>query len=67
MSFDRPYGKYCQIFDAPQSIGSGEFLLWEFPLAFWLEQHGYDVTYCSNVDTMDAAADKAAELANAGA
>jgi hypothetical protein len=53
VSFDRPYGKYCQIFDAPQSIGSGEFLLWEFPLVFWLEQHGYDVTYCSNVDTMD--------------
>ena len=33
------------------SNGSGEFLLWEFPLAFWLEQHGYDVTYVSNVDT----------------
>ncbi len=31
--------------------GSGEFLLWEFPLAFWLEQHGYDVTYISNLDT----------------
>src|SRR6185503_19781534 len=39
VSFDRPYGKYCQIFDAPQSIGSGEFLLCEFPLVYWLEQH----------------------------
>src|SRR5262249_53764032 len=29
---------------------SGEFLLWEFPLAFWMERHGYDVTYCSNGD-----------------
>jgi hypothetical protein len=50
VSYDRPYGKYCQIFDNPLSQGSGEFLLWEFPLAFWLEQHGYDVTYCSNTD-----------------
>ncbi|MEX0714521.1 MAG: hypothetical protein WD278_19450, partial [Pirellulales bacterium] len=31
--------------------GSGEFLLWEFPLAFWMEQHGYDVSYISNIDT----------------
>lgn len=51
VSFDRPFGKYCQIFDAPLSVGSGEFLLWEFPLAFWMEQHGYDVSYISNVDT----------------
>jgi hypothetical protein len=50
VSFDRPYGKYVQIFDNPLSQGSGEFLLWEFPLAFWMEQHGYDVTYCSNSD-----------------
>lgn len=50
VSFDRPYGKYCQVIDAPLSAGSGSFLLWEHPLAFWLEQHGYDVTYCSNVD-----------------
>jgi len=51
ISFNRPYGKYCQILDAPLSTGSGEFLLWEFPLAFWLEQHSYDVTYISNLDT----------------
>lgn len=50
-SFDRPYGKYCQIFDAPLSQGSGEFLLWEFPLAFWMEAQGYDLTYISNADT----------------
>jgi hypothetical protein len=50
VSFDRPYGKYVQIFDNPLSQGSGEFLLWEFPLAFWMEQHGYDVTYVSNSD-----------------
>lgn len=50
VSYDRPYGKYCQILDAPLSQGSGEFLLWEFPMAFWLEREGYDVTYCSNTD-----------------
>ena len=53
-SFDRPYGKYCQIYDHPLSIGSGEFLLWEFPLCYWLEQQGYDVTYCSNADIRSA-------------
>lgn len=51
VSFDRPYGRYRQIFDAPLSQGSGEFLLWEFPLAYWMEQHGYDVSYISNIDT----------------
>jgi hypothetical protein len=55
VSFDRPYGKYAQIFENPQSVGSGEFLLWEYPLCWWLEQHGYDVTYCSNSDMVDAA------------
>ncbi len=54
-SFDRPYAKYCQIFDHPLSIGSGEFLLWEDPLCYWLEQQGYDVTYCSNADVIDLA------------
>lgn len=51
VSFNRPYGKYCQILDAPLSIGSGEFFLWEFPFVFWLEREGYDVTYVSNTDT----------------
>jgi hypothetical protein len=51
VSFRRPYGKYCQILDAPLSTGSGEFLLWEFPMAYWLESKGYDVTYLSNRDT----------------
>lgn len=55
VSFNRPYGKYPQIFENPQSMGSGEFLLWEFPLCYWLEQHGYDVTYCSNSDMIDPA------------
>jgi hypothetical protein len=54
ISFDRPYGLYVN--DLPSdfnelSNGAGEFLLWEFPLAFWLEREGYDVTYISNIDT----------------
>lgn len=51
VSYQRPYGKYCQILDAPLSTGSGEFFLWEFPFAFWMESLGYDVTYISNLDT----------------
>jgi hypothetical protein len=51
VSFDRPYGKYPQVVDQPLSMGSGEFLCWEFPLCFWLEQHDYDVSYISNLDT----------------
>ncbi|MBM3783307.1 MAG: hypothetical protein FJW30_03050 [Acidobacteria bacterium] len=54
-SFDRPYAKYAQIYEHPLSIGSGEFLLWEFPLAYWLEANGYDVTYTSNSDMLDPA------------
>ncbi|MCA8992852.1 MAG: hypothetical protein KDA88_12765 [Planctomycetaceae bacterium] len=52
VSFDRPYAKYAQIYDNPQSIGSGEWLCFEFPFAYWLEQEGYDVTYCSNSDML---------------
>jgi hypothetical protein len=52
VSFDRPYGKYSQIFENPQTIGSGEWLCFEFPMAYWLEKHGYDVTYCSNSDML---------------
>ena len=36
----------------PLTVGSGEFLPFEFPMAYWLEQHGYDVTYCSNSDML---------------
>jgi hypothetical protein len=54
VSFDRPYGMYAQIYQNPQSIGSGEFLCFEYPLSYWLEQQGYDVTYCSNSDVLAA-------------
>ncbi len=52
VSFDRPYAKYAQIYENPQSVGSGEWLCFEFPFAYWLEKHGYDVTYCSNSDML---------------
>ena len=53
VSFDRPYGKYSQIYENPNSIGSGEWLCFEFPMAYWLEEQGYDVTYCTNADMTD--------------
>jgi len=55
VSFDRPYGKeaqYTGVVSAPLTFGSGEFLPFEFPLAYWLEKEGYDVTYCSNSDLL---------------
>ena len=52
VSFDRPYALFTHpVNKIKASVGSGEFLPWEFPLSFWLEQHGYDVSYISNVDT----------------
>lgn len=50
VSRKRPYAKYPQVVDHTLSLGSGEFLLWEYPFAYWLEGQGYDVTYCSNED-----------------
>lgn len=53
VSFDRPYGReaqYLGVVNDPLTVGSGEFLPFEYPLAYFLEQHGYDVTYCSNSD-----------------
>ncbi|MCC9608933.1 hypothetical protein LOC68_07775 [Blastopirellula sp. JC732] len=55
VSFDRPYGREAQhqgVVNDPRTVGSGEFLPFEFPLAYWLEQHGYDVSYCSNSDML---------------
>ena len=53
VSFDRPYGReaqYSAIVNDPLSVGSGAWLTFEFPLAYWLEQQGCDVSYCSNSD-----------------
>jgi hypothetical protein len=54
ISFDRPYALYVNLLPSDfngLSNGSGEFLLWEFSLSFWLEREGYDVTYITNTDT----------------
>ncbi len=59
-SFNRPYSIFVNAlptrrigrrygFD-PLTNGSGEFLLWEYPLSYWMEQKGMDVTYVSNID-----------------
>ena len=53
VSFDRPYAAYPQGFMRnPQTTGSGEWLCFEFPMAYWLERDGYDVSYCSNSDLL---------------
>jgi hypothetical protein len=52
VSFDRPYARSRHHETSPLTSGSGEFLSWEFPLCYWLEQQGYDVTYCSNSDML---------------
>lgn len=52
VSFDRPYGLFTHpVNRLKRSGGSGEYLPWEFPLAFWMEKYGYDLSYISNVDT----------------
>lgn len=54
VGWDRPYSIYYNGLPArfnPLTNGSGEFLLWEHPLCFWMEKEGYDVTYISNLDT----------------
>lgn len=54
VSFDRPYMFFYNLLPSAANEltnGSGEFLLWEHPLAFWMEQQGYDVTYTSTLDT----------------
>ena len=52
VSFNRPYGLFTHPVNKHKtSGGSGEYLPWEFPLSYWMEQHGYDVSYISNIDT----------------
>ncbi|MCU0710624.1 MAG: hypothetical protein MUC43_01100 [Pirellula sp.] len=55
VSFDRPYGREAQfesVVNDPLTIGAGEYLPLEFPLAYWLEQNGYDVSYVCNSDML---------------
>jgi hypothetical protein len=55
VSFDRPYGReaqYDSVVNDPLTQGAGEYLPLEFPLGYWLEQQGYDVSYCCNSDML---------------
>jgi len=62
VSFNRPYGLGINSASAP-GIGAGEFLTnnapvdetscaaWEYNVVRFLEREGYDVTYCTDIDT----------------
>jgi hypothetical protein len=47
VSFERPYLPRW----STAIPGSGEYFVFEYPFTYWLERMGYDVTYCSNLDT----------------
>jgi hypothetical protein len=55
VSFNRPFALVSQ--NSSSWVGAGEFfgshieLGWECNLVRWLEREGYDVSYCSSVDT----------------
>ncbi|WP_231510383.1 N,N-dimethylformamidase beta subunit family domain-containing protein [Fischerella sp. PCC 9605] len=62
VSFNRPYAASPNR-AAAYGVGAGEFLTnfqpkrrtssagWEYNMLRWLERNGYDVTYCTDVDT----------------
>lgn len=60
VSFNRPYQFNTS---APEGVGAAEFLLggdggppagWECAMLRFLEREGYDVTYCTNIDTHES-------------
>ncbi len=66
LSFNRPYAANPQNPAAAYGMGAGEFLTnsqphpdqygisnagWEYNLVRWLEREGFDLTYCTNLDT----------------
>ncbi len=62
VSFNRPYANSPNS-AAAYGVGAGEFFTnfqpqrktsnagWEYNMVRWLERSGYDVTYCTNIDT----------------
>jgi hypothetical protein len=54
VSFDRPYS-YLSV-GSMKSYGAGDFFTWEYPMLGWLEREGYDVSYCTDMDTHENAA-----------
>ncbi|HEY2016498.1 MAG TPA: N,N-dimethylformamidase beta subunit family domain-containing protein, partial [Bryobacteraceae bacterium] len=54
VSFNRPY--YIDTDSHYFShVGAGFLLRWEVMMLRWLESKGYDVTYCTNIDTHETA------------
>ena len=66
VSFNRPYTANVQNPAAAVGMGAGEFLTnlqphpdnfkvsnagWDYNMVRWLEREGYDVSYCTNLDT----------------
>jgi hypothetical protein len=49
VSFDRPYA-WLSV-GSVKSYGAGDFFTWEFDMLGWLEKEGYDVSYCTDLDT----------------
>jgi hypothetical protein len=47
VSYERPYLPAW----STAIPGAGEYFVFEYPFTYWLEREGYDVTYCSNLDT----------------
>lgn len=51
VSFDRPYLSGYDPGFAPSIPSTGKYFLYEFPFHYWAERQGFDLTYCSNLDT----------------
>ena len=60
VSFDRPYAlaQPWYALDQPERlawmIGASQFLTFEYPLLFWMESRGFDVSYMSCTDLHDS-------------
>jgi N,N-dimethylformamidase beta subunit-like, C-terminal len=59
-SFDRPYAmsQPWYMMHEPERcawmIGASQFLIFEYPLLFWMESRGFDVSYMSCLDLQDS-------------
>jgi hypothetical protein len=66
LSFNRPYAANAQNPAAAHGVGAGEFLTnlqphpdsykvsnagWDYNMVRWLEREGYDLSYCSSLET----------------
>lgn len=56
VSFNRPYNYlYSYLAGSVKSYGAGDFFTWDVDMLWWLEREGYDVTYCTDIDTHEDA------------